>query len=398
MLRPQHAAEEPLPPPLDYALSLQGVTHHNAARLLPGGAHAFPEMLTAIAEAKREVLLESYTIADDATGRGFLDAAAEAAKRGVTVRLLTDDFGSLSLPSARLAALEEAGAQTLVYRPVAPWRRRWGLFARDHRKILVVDRSIGFVGGLNLADDYDERTEVGRYWRDLHLRLEGPSVAALGALFTSTWNKHCDKGRRFRYQRTAASVPAVGSGVKPGGVSVQVVGNRETRHRSLIRRSFLHAVRSAKRTIWIANPYFIPDGAIARALTRAARHGIDVRVLVPAHSDVPLCDWAARATFARLLRAGVRIAEWSLGMMHAKAAAVDGRWATVGSYNLDRRSLRYNLEVTANLFDEQLGTALEKHIASDFARSTELALATFKKRSWWRKVLSWAAYQLRAWL
>jgi phosphatidylserine/phosphatidylglycerophosphate/cardiolipin synthase-like enzyme len=324
----------------------------------------------------------------------------------------------------------------------------------------MIDRRLAFLGGLNLADDYDARTEAGRNWRDLHMVVEGPSVGALGALFAGTWNRLAEPGHRMRWQRTPppSSVPAVAAAVRrrrrvagatplpalatakdeaapevvtvavtaaspPGralvgaagaaslaspseslvpspraGVPVQIVGNRETRHRSLIRRSFLHAVRRARRSVWIANPYFIPDRAITRALTRAARHGVEVRVLVPARSDVRLCDLAARAVFGRLLRAGVRIAEWRLGMMHAKAAAVDGAWATVGSYNLDRRSLRYNLEVTANVFDRDFARSLEAVLESDYARSSEIVPAEFRRRPLWARLASWLAYQLRAWL
>lgn len=391
---PHHADETQLAAPLDYAVSRQGVTDGNAAQLLVGGAEAFPMMLQAIASARREVLLESYTIADDGTGRAFLDALGEAAARGVTVRLILDGFGSLALPSEHLESLEQLGGQALVYRPVARWRKRWGVLSRDHRKLLIVDGEVAFLGGCNLADDYDARTQVGRFWRDLHLRVSGPSVWALMRLFAQTWNRHSPPGRRFRTGRTA-SVPII-SDEKPRGVPVQIVGNRETRHRSFIRRSFLHAVRHARRSIWIANPYFIPDRVVLRALTRAARRGVDVRVLVPARSDVRMCDWAGRATFARLLRAGVRIAEWSLGMMHAKAAAIDGRWATVGSYNLDHRSLRYNLEVTANVFDAGFAGTLEAQLQADFTRSYEIELERFRRRPLWQWLLSWACYQLRS--
>jgi cardiolipin synthase len=395
----QPAARAPAPAaePFDYALSTQGMTRGNATRLLPGGAEAFPNMLLAIAAAESEVLLESYTIADDATGRSFLDALAAAAQRGVDVRLICDAFGSLSLPSSRLDALEAAGVKTLVYRPLAPWRPHWGLVHRDHRKILVVDRKIGFCGGLNLADDYDERTQIGRYWRDLHLRVEGPAVHSFAALFVKTWNQHCPPPRQMRAARTLTKVAAIPA-VHAGGVAVQVVGNRETRHRSLIRRSFLFAAKHARRSIWIANPYFIPDRAVSRALIRAVARGVEVRVLVPARSDVLLVDLAARHAFGALLAAGVRIAEWSLGMMHAKAAAVDGAWATVGSYNLDRRSLRYNLEVTANVFDRGFAEALERHVGADFTRSTELRADSFARRPWWQRLLSWTCYLARSWL
>ena len=345
-MRPRSATPAGIPGLSPFAASRQGVTHGNQTRLLVGGEAAYPAMLEAIAGAQGEILLESYTIAGDGTGRAFFDALEAAARRGVEVRLLCDGMGSFGLPSAWFAALEAAGGRAVVYRPVAPWRARWGLLRRDHRKVLVVDRRIGFLGGLNLADEYDGYARAGEFWRDLHMAVDGPAAWSLAGLFAGTWNRCTDRDRRMPWQPPVA---ALFDG--DAGVAVQVIGNHETSHRSLIRRSFFAAIHRARRTIRIANPYFIPDHSIAGALGAAVERGVDVRVLVPARSDILLVDLASRAAFPRLLRRGVRIAEWSFGMMHAKAASVDGEWATVGSYNLDHRSWRYNLEVTANVFD-----------------------------------------------
>jgi cardiolipin synthase len=377
--------------PLDYALRGIRVTPSRAL-LLPGGADAFPAMLEAIAQARREVLLESYILADDATGREFLGALAEAARRGLTVRLICDGVGSLRLPGDRLDELERAGGQTLVYRPLAPWRSRWGWWRRDHRKLLVVDGVVGFLGGLNLGDEYDERRGAGRRWRDLHLRLDGPAAESLAQLFLHTWNAESPPLRRIPRHARALAPPAADA----DAVAVEIVGTGVLRNRWRIRRSFLHAVKCALRSVSITNPYFIPDRAVARALTRAARRGVDVRVVVPARSDVLLCDLAARAVFPKLLRGGVRIAEWPHGMMHAKAAAVDGCWATVGSFNLDRRSLRYNLEVTANIYDGALAARLESLLRDDFAAAIPLDAETLESRPPLERALEWAAYQLRS--
>ena len=162
-------------------------------------------------------------------------------------------------------------------------------------------------------------------------------------------------------------------------------------------RSFIYAVAQARRSVLLANPYFLPNRQVARALRAAARRGVDVRVVVPANSDVPLVDLAARHTFPRLLKAGIRIAEWP-GMMHAKAAAVDGMWATVGSYNFDRRSLRFNLEVTANIFDPAFAATLEARLREDFQAARELRQEDLQGRSLWERLSSLLAYRLRAWL
>jgi cardiolipin synthase len=376
--------------PLDYAASEATITLGNRVKLLLGGEEAYPAMLAAIAGARREVLLESYIIAPDETGRGFIDALVAAVGRGCDVRLIYDAVGSWSLPREWMVAFELAGGHALGYRPVAPWRRRWGLWRRNHRKVLVVDGQAGFVGGINLADEYDARTPAGRAWRDLHVRVEGPAVAQLGQLVMRTWNREVPRTHRTQWQRQEIAPFA-------DGVPMAVVGNRETRHRLLIRQSFIYAVAQARRSILLANPYFLPDRQVARALRAAARRGVDVRVVVPAGSDVPLVDLAARHTFPRLLKAGIRIAEWP-GMMHAKAAAVDGMWATVGSYNFDRRSLRFNLEVTANVFDPAFAATLEARLREDFQAARELRQEDLQGRSLWERFRSLLAYRLRAWL
>ncbi|HEX2571387.1 MAG TPA: phospholipase D-like domain-containing protein [Polyangia bacterium] len=383
-------AQEPVLRPLDYAVSDATITLGNRVTLLVGGQETYPAMLAAIAGARRRVLLESYIIAPDETGRRFIDALVAAGVRGCDVRLIYDAVGSWSLPPGWIEALELAGGHVLAYRPVAPWRRRWGLWRRDHRKVLVVDDQVGFVGGINLADEYDARTPAGRSWRDLHLRVEGPAVTQLVQLVVRTWNREVPRPERVRWQRPEVTPLA-------DGVPMAVVGNRETRHRLLIRRSFVYAVAQARRSVILANPYFLPDWQVVRALRAAARRGVDVRIVVPAASDVPLVDLAARHTFSRLLKAGIRIAEWP-GMMHAKAAAVDGTWATVGSYNLDRRSLRFNLEVTANVFDPTFAATVEARLREDFQAARELRQRELKARSVWERLGSMLAYRLRAWL
>ena len=377
--------------PLDYVLSERGITQGNDVALLPGGAEAFPAMLAAIRVATVEVLLESYIFADDETGRAFLAALREAAGRGVAVRLIVDGAGSLALSVGRLAELERAGGMAMVYRPIAPWRARWGIWRRDHRKLLIVDRTIGFLGGLNIANEYDETTHSDRLWRDLHVRVEGPAAQALAALFIRTWNGE--------NERTRWLTPVVeGAARSRGTAAVQVVGNDGLRSRSLIRRSFLYAVKRAQRAVYIANPYFIPDRHVSRALRRAARRGVEVRVVIPARSDILLTDLACRAALPALMRDGVHIAEWQAGMMHAKAASVDGRWATVGSYNLDHRSFRYNLEANANLIDAQLAALVEDRLRADFNASFELDLASFENRPLFLRAVEALAYRLRAWL
>lgn len=374
--------------PLRRGQAAVALTEGNRVRLLTGGAQAFPAMLAAIERAQREVWLESYIIAADGTGRAFLDALIAVARKGREVRLICDGVGSLGVPAAWFEELRRAGGRHLVYHPPLPWRSGWGLWRRDHRKTLIVDHGLGFVGGVNLADEYDQRTEAGRQWSDLHMQVEGPAAVSLAHLFARTWNRAMPRADRL-------TCPRIHEGSREGGVPVAVVGNRETRYRFLIRRTFLHVARRAQRSILVANPYFIPDGTVSRALRRAAAAGVDVRVVIPARSDIRIIDLACRAALPRLLAAGVRVAEWP-GMMHAKAAVVDGMWASVGSYNLDRRALHFNLEVTANVYDAAFAGTVEESLRDHFAAADELSSERLRLRPWWERALSALAYRLRA--
>lgn len=391
----------PAGPAADYTFVRTPITSGNRVEVLLGGAEAYPAMLAAIRGAEREVLLESYILAADGTGRAFVDALVESARGGRDVRVIVDAVGSLGLPGRWLEEIEAAGGRTLVYHPVAPWRPRWNWWRRDHRKILVVDQSIAFTGGINVADEYDDRTAAGRAWRDLALRIEGAAASVLRNLFATTWNRESPPPRRMvrRSTRTVAAVVKRDAGptslAPREGVAVAVLANRETRGRSVIRRAFLYALRRARRSVMLVNPYFIPDIAVTRALRHAARRGVDVRIVVPSRSDARIVDLASRHTFGGLLAAGVRIAEWQ-GMMHAKAAAIDGAWATVGSYNFDRQSFAFNLEVTANVLDVGIASAVEQRLRADFDAATEVLPDDYAARPLGLRLVSFLAYQLRA--
>jgi len=221
-------------------------------------------------------------------------------------------------------------------------------------------------------------------------------VLELVRLFVGTWN--AESGPSDRLIPPSLRAPRPTPDPAEVGSPVQIVGTRFWPRGGLMRRSFLHAVRRSTTTVAIANPYFVPDRSMMRALTDAAARGVDVRVVIPRRSDVLAIDLAARSMVAPLLRAGVRVAEWPAGMIHEKAAAVDGCWATVGSFNLDHRSLRYNLEITANVFDARFAADLEARIAEDFSVSSEIDLPSLRRRSFWWWLAGWLAYRLRSWL
>jgi cardiolipin synthase len=369
----------------------------NAVRLLKDGREAFPAMLEAIAQAHRQVLLEMYWFGSDRVGRRFAAALIAARRRGVEVGVIYDSVGSITADPAMFAELEQQGVPVLEYHPVAPWRRRFRfsvtrLSRRDHRKILVVDGNIGFTGGINLADQWAPLEEEGGAWRDDMIRIEGPAVEGLSRCFHRVWRRH----ELTPLARLQAGPPHAAGAERL--LPVRILGERYFRHRHEIARDYASRLYAAKERVYIANSYFVPDGFIRRALVRAARRGVDVRVLVPAHSDVEAVKYAGRAQYGKLLEAGVRIYEWQDGMFHAKTAVIDGQWCTTGTFNFDYMSLRQNLEVNASALDRPLAAKVEQAFGEDLKRAREIDLAEVKFRSLSDRLLESTFYRLRKFL
>ncbi len=372
-------------------------TPGNTVQLLHDGRQAFPAMLEAIGQARRQVLLEMYWFDSDAVGRRFAQALKDARQRGVEVAIIYDSIGSLGTDRAMFAELEAAGAHVLEYNPIAPWRRRFRLSItrlsrRDHRKILVVDGSIGFTGGINLARQWAPREEGGGGWRDDMMRIAGPAVNALSRCFHRVWRRH----DLPPILHLLAESPGVASGERL--LRVRILGERYFRHRHEIARDYASRVYAAKKTVYISNSYFVPDASVRRALVRAAKRGVDVRVIVPANSDVEAVKHAGRAQYERLLAAGVRIYEWQDGMFHAKTAVIDGEWCTTGTFNFDYLSLHYNLEVNASVVDTELSAEVERSFSEDLNGSREVFLLEVRKRSLANRLLENGFYRLRKFL
>jgi len=369
----------------------------NTVRLLHDGRQAFPAMLEAIAQARRQVLLEMYWFDSDEVGRQFAEALTNAHRRGVEVAVIYDSVGSIGADRGMFAGLEAAGVHVLEYNPVAPWRRRFRLSftrlsRRDHRKILVVDGTIGFTGGINLARQWAPREEGGGGWRDDMMRIEGPAVTALSHCFHRVWHRHELPPLLHLHARPVPSEP--GQRLLP----VRILGERYFRHRHEIAMDYAARVYAAKKTVYISNSYFVPDASVRRALCRAARRGVDVRVIVPAHSDVEPVKFAGRAQYEKLLMAGVRIYEWQDGMFHSKTAVIDGEWCTTGTFNFDYMSLHYNLEVNASVLDAELSAEVERSFCEDLNGSREVELRDVLSRSVSDRLVEAGFYRLRKFL
>jgi cardiolipin synthase len=376
---------------LRYAANPKALRPANKVRSLPDGGTAFPAMLDAIRNAKEYVHMETYIYKSDTIGRRFGAALAARAQAGARVRLLIDAVGSLEIDEDFVRELQQAGVEVLRYKPFRPSTGSWGINRRDHRKILVVDGVVGFAGGLNIGDEYNSVEDGGGGWHDMHMRVEGPAVDDLARLFRKTW--------LAAGGATYPAVPNSEEAVATDGTAFAVaIGNEELKKRHVIRQQYLHAMKHAHETIDIMNAYFIPDRGIRRTLVNAVKRGVKVTVLVPGTSDLKAVQYASQSLYAALLKAGVRVFEWKGRMLHAKTAVVDAVWTTIGSYNLDARSLFHNLEVVMCVVDREFGAAMVKQIHSDDNKSQEIILSEWKRRPFWRKIAEWVCYQFRHWL
>lgn len=332
--------------------------------LLVDGAATYDALLEAVRAAQDHVHLEYYIYTPDRSGGALLEALVERARAGVQVRLLLDAMGSAKTPRKFFASLLEAGGELAWFHPTRPWmvwKRPW-VNLRTHRKIVVVDNRIGFAGGINITDDENDRLRTDAY-RDLHLRIEGDVVRALQLVFVEDWAYAT--GRRDFIGDVARTMPSP----QPGPIQAQVVTSGPDSDWEAIHRVHVGAIHAAQRRVWLVTPYFVPGEAAMMALTSAAFGGLDVRLLVPKHSDSALVTQAARSYFDTLLAAGVKVYEYGPRMLHTKALLVDDDLAMIGSANFDNRSFRLNFEVCVMFRDAGVAAALAKLVEGEFAHA-----------------------------
>ncbi len=363
----------------------------NRVTLLRDGETAFPAMLAAIASARRQILLEMYWFDSDRIGSRFATALCDAAARGVEVCVIYDAVGSMDASDAQFEELEGAGAAVIEYNPLRPWRRRFRfgmLERRDHRKILVVDGAVGFTGGINIADPWLPEDEQGGGWRDDMVRIVGPAVGELADCFVSTWS--AEGGRPLRARPVSTSDEDA-----PGEHRVRILSRALRKKRREMVRAYVANIWRARQRVWIKNSYFVPDPTVRSALERAARRGVDVRVVLPGKSDVWIVQYASRAMWGRLMKHGVRIFEWQRNVLHSKTAVIDGLWSTIGTMNLDYMSLFTNLEVNVAIKDESFGALMEASYERDLGHCTEVDPRVFRARSLFARLVEQLLYRFR---
>jgi cardiolipin synthase len=346
----------------------------NAVEMYHDTAPAMSALMGAIEDARHHVHVQFYIVQPDATGGRLLELLARKASEGVEVRLLCDAVGSLWLKRRLLGPLVAANGKCASFLGFRPWRGRVQMNLRNHRKITVVDGRVGFTGGMNMGDEYLGRSRTFGYWRDTHMRIQGPAVAALARIFAEDWH--------FASGEDLHSGPYLPKLAPAGDDVVQVVESGPDRDPNTARELLFAALASARERVWIATPYFLPDGGLFDAICLAARRGVDVRLLMPLVPDHILPRWAGRYWWDDLLAEGVRILLYNKGMMHAKTMIVDHDWGWVGSANFDQRSLRLNFESICVFHTQRLVDELEVAFLDDCRHTEEVDRERFARRSW----------------
>ena len=374
----------------------------NKVTLLFDGPQTMKEMLKAISEAKSTINLETYIFDQDPMGLKFADALIDKQQSGVTVNIIYDSVGTLGVPQAFFERMRAAGIRLVAFNPVNPTKLKgedWKINNRDHRKVLIVDGTMAFTGGINISNTYSksslfrskakpsDKSDVG--WRDTHVKIEGPAAAAFQWLFIRTWAQ--------QDQADLPDAPYFPAIAEMGNKLVRVVAS-EPGGGFEIYKAYILAIQEAKKSIHITSAYFVPDKQTVDALTAAAKRGVDVKVVLPGVSDSGLVFHAGHALYDELLAGGVRIYHLKLAVLHAKTAVIDGAWSTVGSTNIDMRSFLHNSELNVVVLGDSFGREMENAFQEDLRDSEEITRAKWESRPWADRMKEWAAQFMHYWL
>lgn len=371
----------------------------NKITLLFDGPQTMTAMIAAITSAKDHINLETYIFDQDPLGLRFADLLIAKQQAGVQVSIIYDGVGALSTPEAFFDRMREAGIKLIAFNPVSPLARlgRWEINHRDHRKILIVDGAVGFTGGVNISGTYANSSffrsrnrpssKVG--WRDTHIKIEGPAVAALQWAFLDTWaSQQAGDLPERQYFPKLADV---------GDKVVRVLASQPDGDFEIF-KAYMLAIQEAKKTIHITSAYFVPDQQIIEALCQAAKRGVDVKLVLPGISDVGLITHASHSFYSQLLANGIKIYELREAVLHAKTAVIDGVWSTVGSTNIDTRSFLHNNEINVIVLGDGFGRDMENAFAEDLRDSNEIIVETWDQRPAASHIKEWFARSMGYWL
>lgn len=373
----------------------------NKVTLLIDGPSTYKSMFAAIEEAKNNINMETYSIEDDEVGRRFAAALVDKQKSGVQVNLVYDSIGSHDTSGDFFKPLVDSGAHVLEFNPLNPLmlRKEWKV-GRDHRKLLVVDGRIAFVGGVNISSVYSSgsftsskpRKKDAQPWRDTHIRIEGPVVSKFQEFFLATWKEQ--KGEPLELDCDKFFPPISSQGTEV----VRAISTTPADDYSPIYVTLISAINSAETYAYITNAYFVPDPQLLSALENAARRKVDVRLLLPSKTDSNLVYYASRSYYDELLSAGVKIYERQDALLHAKTAVIDGVWSTIGSTNLDWLSIEHNQEINAVILGQDFGSEMKSMFEKDMEASKLVTLDEWRKRPIGQRMKEFAARLFSRWI
>jgi cardiolipin synthase len=375
----------------------------NRVTLLFDGPATMQQMSAAARAAKSTINLETYIFDQDSVGIEFADLLIDMRKRGVIVNVLYDSVGTFGTPQAFFDRMKDAGITLVAFNPISPAARvgKWELNNRDHRKLMVVDGKVAFTGGINISSTYANSSffgsrrsptegAAGKFgWRDTHIKVEGPAVAALQWSFVNNWVRQ-QAGELPEANYFPAQAPA-------GDKIVRVLAS-DPDSGFEIYKSLVLAISESKNSIHITSAYFVPDQQIVEALCAAARRGVDVRLVLPNVTDHGLILHAGRAFYAQLLTSGVKIYHLQVAVLHAKTAVIDGNWSTIGSANIDRRSFIHNYELNVIVLDPAFGQEMENAFSEDLRDSKPVTRDDWDRRPWADRIKEWAARLTEYWI
>jgi len=338
------------------------LTEYNEIEILQNGKDAFDSIIEVLNSATSTIHIEFYIVSDDKIGNRIKDILIEKAKAGIEVRLVFDDVGSWSLPKKYIRSLKEAGVNVYPFMEVKFPLLTSKANYRNHRKIIVVDAKVGFVGGMNIADRYLEGSKELGPWRDTMIKLKGEAVHSLQVIFLVDWyfvsgQIISDREKYFPEQIVSTHHP------------IQITACGPDSDWASIMQAFFLAITKAKHHIYIASPYFVPNESILTALKTASLSGVDVRIMLPGKSDSTVVYWSSLSYVSELLDAGIKVYLYQNGFNHSKILMIDSSFASVGSANMDIRSFEDNFEIAAIIYDEQITSLLEKSFLNDLSRS-----------------------------
>lgn len=375
----------------------------NKVTLLFDGPRTIAAMTAAVMAAKDNINLETYLFDQDPLGRKFADLLISKQRAGVQVNIIYDAVGTLGTPQAFFDRMQAAGIRLLPYHPVSPLHKlgRWRINNRDHRKILVVDGKVAFTGGVNITAAYSRGSlfrskdqpqptiHASTGWRDTHLQIEGPAVAALQWMFLDNWASQ--KEGELPDRDYFPPLPTAGDKV------LRVLASRPGGEHEVY-KAYVLAMQGATRSIHITAAYFVPDSQIMKALKGAARRGVDVKIILPSVTDSGMVSNASHSFYAPMLKAGIKVYELKTSVLHAKTAVMDGSWSTVGSTNLDMRSFLHNKEVNVVVMGNDFGREMERAFHDDLLDSNEISPEQWQHRPFSKRIKEWFARLLSYWL